>query len=48
MAFVYNSRSALRPVLQWRVVRVGLVVLMLVYLLVFAQASTSPFIYFDF
>src|SRR5262249_5816961 len=30
---IYNSRSALRPVLQWQPVRVGLVMLMIAYLM---------------
>lgn len=45
---VYNSESPLRRVLEMQFVRVGLVVLMLAYLLIVAQPSTKPFIYFDF
>jgi D-alanyl-lipoteichoic acid acyltransferase DltB (MBOAT superfamily) len=45
---LYASRSALGRVLAWQPVRVGLVVLMVVYLAVVAQPSTKQFIYFQF
>lgn len=43
---VYTSEW--RPVVEWPAVRMGLVGLMIVYLLIVAQPSTKPFIYFDF
>lgn len=45
--FVYNE-ARLRPVLQLAPLRLGLTILMIVYLAIFAQASTSAFIYFQF
>ena len=45
---LYTSRSPLRQVLEWNVVKVGLVVLMILYLLIVAQPSTEQFIYFQF
>jgi D-alanyl-lipoteichoic acid acyltransferase DltB (MBOAT superfamily) len=45
---LFASESRLRSVLELAPVRVGLVVLMIVYLLVVAQPSTKPFIYFQF
>jgi alginate O-acetyltransferase complex protein AlgI len=46
--FLYASRSALGRALAWQPVRVGLAVLMVVYLAVVAQPSTKQFIYFQF
>ena len=43
---VYNS--PLQGVLQWRPVRVGLMLAMLTYLVVFATSAHEPFIYFAF
>jgi D-alanyl-lipoteichoic acid acyltransferase DltB (MBOAT superfamily) len=45
---LFASESRLRRVLELAPVRTGLVVLMVVYLLVIAQPSTKPFIYFQF
>jgi D-alanyl-lipoteichoic acid acyltransferase DltB (MBOAT superfamily) len=45
---LFNSRSSLRSVLALQPVRVGMVLLMLVYLMVIAQPSTKQFIYFQF
>jgi alginate O-acetyltransferase complex protein AlgI len=45
---LYTSESPLKPVLEWNVVKVGLVAGMLVYLLIVAQSSTKQFIYFQF
>ena len=45
---LYTSRSPLRQVLEWSPVKVGLVALMILYLLIVAQPSTKPFIYFQF
>ena len=45
---IYTSRSPLGRFLETAPVRVGLVVLMIVYLLIVAQPSTKPFIYFQF
>jgi alginate O-acetyltransferase complex protein AlgI len=45
---VFTSESPLKRVLEWDVVKVGLVVGMLVYLLIVAQSSTKQFIYFQF
>jgi alginate O-acetyltransferase complex protein AlgI len=45
---VFNSESRLRPILDWPIVRVGLALVMIAYLLIVAQPSTKPFIYFDF
>jgi D-alanyl-lipoteichoic acid acyltransferase DltB (MBOAT superfamily) len=45
---LYTGRSALGRALSWEPVRVGLVVLMVVYLAVVAQPSTKQFIYFQF
>jgi alginate O-acetyltransferase complex protein AlgI len=45
---LYTSQSSLRPVLDWSVVKVGLAVGMIVYLLIVAQSSTKQFIYFQF
>jgi len=45
---LYTSRSRLKLVLDWGLVRVGLAILMIVYLLVVAQPSTKQFIYFQF
>jgi D-alanyl-lipoteichoic acid acyltransferase DltB (MBOAT superfamily) len=45
---LYNSRSALRGLLETQPVRVGLAAFMIVYLLVVAQPSTKQFIYFQF
>jgi alginate O-acetyltransferase complex protein AlgI len=45
---LYTSRSALRQVLGWEPVRVGLVLLMVAYLMIVAQPSTKQFIYFQF
>jgi D-alanyl-lipoteichoic acid acyltransferase DltB (MBOAT superfamily) len=45
---IFNSESRLRPVLDWPIVRVGLAAAMMAYLLIVAQPSTKPFIYFDF
>jgi D-alanyl-lipoteichoic acid acyltransferase DltB (MBOAT superfamily) len=46
--YLYTSRWALGRVLSWQPVRVGLVILMIVYLAVVAQPSTKQFIYFQF
>jgi D-alanyl-lipoteichoic acid acyltransferase DltB (MBOAT superfamily) len=45
---MYNSRSALRRVLETQPVRVGLAMLMIAYLVIIAQPSTRQFIYFQF
>jgi D-alanyl-lipoteichoic acid acyltransferase DltB (MBOAT superfamily) len=45
---VFNSRSALRRLLEAAPVRVGLAVLMIWYLVIVAQPSTKQFIYFQF
>ncbi len=45
---VFNSRSPLRRVLEMAPVRVGLAMLMVAYLVLVAQPSTKPFIYFQF
>jgi hypothetical protein len=45
---VFNSRSALRRLLEAAPVRVGLAVLMVWYLVIVAQPSTKQFIYFQF
>ena len=45
---LFNSRSALRRLLEAEPVRVGLAVGMIVYLLIVAQPSTQQFIYFQF
>jgi D-alanyl-lipoteichoic acid acyltransferase DltB (MBOAT superfamily) len=45
---IFNSESRLRPMLDWPIVRAGLAALMIAYLLIVAQPSTKPFIYFDF
>jgi hypothetical protein len=45
---LFNSRSALRQVLELSPVRVGLAMLMVAYLLIVAQPSTKQFIYFQF
>jgi alginate O-acetyltransferase complex protein AlgI len=45
---IYASRSSLRHVLEWNVVKVGMAALMLAYLLMAAQSSTKQFIYFQF
>ena len=45
---LFNSETMFRQVLEWPAVRVGLVILMIAYLLIVAQPSTKPFIYFDF
>jgi D-alanyl-lipoteichoic acid acyltransferase DltB (MBOAT superfamily) len=45
---LYTSQSPLRQVLEWNVVKVGLAMLMIVYLLLVAQSSTKQFIYFQF
>jgi D-alanyl-lipoteichoic acid acyltransferase DltB (MBOAT superfamily) len=45
---LFTSRSRIKNVLGWRPVRIGLAVLMIVYLLVVAQPSTKQFIYFQF
>ena len=45
---LFTSRLALKNVLDYRPVRLGLAVLMIVYLLVVAQPSTKQFIYFQF
>ena len=42
----YESRG--RWIVEWTPVRVGLAVLMVVYIAVFAAASSQPFIYFQF
>lgn len=45
---LYTSRLRVRRVLDWSMVRVGLALLMIVYLLIVAQPSTKQFIYFQF
>jgi alginate O-acetyltransferase complex protein AlgI len=45
---LYTSAPALRWLLDAEVVRVGLVLLMLAYLMIVAQPSTKQFIYFQF
>jgi hypothetical protein len=45
---LYTSRLALRRILDAEVVRVGLVMLMIAYLMIVAQPSTKQFIYFQF
>jgi D-alanyl-lipoteichoic acid acyltransferase DltB (MBOAT superfamily) len=45
---LYASQSRLRRVLELAPVRIGLVLLMVVYLAVVAQPSTKQFIYFQF
>ncbi|HYV40119.1 MAG TPA: MBOAT family O-acyltransferase [Gemmataceae bacterium] len=45
---LFTSQSPLRQVLEYRVVKVGLAMLMLAYLMVVAQPSTKAFIYFQF
>jgi D-alanyl-lipoteichoic acid acyltransferase DltB (MBOAT superfamily) len=44
--FFYESRG--RWIVEWSPVRVGLAALMVVYIAVFAAASSQPFIYFQF
>ena len=44
--YIYESKG--RWVVEWAPVRVGLAVLMVVYVAVFAVASSLPFIYFQF
>jgi len=44
----FAGQSRLRKVLEWDVVKVGLAMFMLVYLLLAAQSSTKQFIYFQF
>jgi len=46
--YQYLFESGLRSLLERRVVRVGLVVLMLAYLAVFVRSEGSPFIYMQF
>ena len=45
---IYASQSRLSRVLDWPVVKVGLALLMIAYLLIVAQPSTKQFIYFQF
>ncbi len=45
---MYAGRSPVRDVLEWNVVKVGMAVCMLAYLLMVAQSSTKQFIYFQF
>ena len=45
---LFTSGLALRHVLDWPVVKVGLAALMIAYLLIVAQPSTKQFIYFQF
>jgi D-alanyl-lipoteichoic acid acyltransferase DltB (MBOAT superfamily) len=45
---IYTNGTRLRGVLEWQPVRVGLVLLMIVYLAIVAQPSTKAFIYFQF
>jgi D-alanyl-lipoteichoic acid acyltransferase DltB (MBOAT superfamily) len=45
---IFNSESRLRPILDWPIVKVALAMMMMAYLLIVAQPSTKPFIYFDF
>ncbi len=44
----YTSQSPLKQMLESSVVKVGLAVCMIVYLLIIAQASSKQFIYFQF
>jgi alginate O-acetyltransferase complex protein AlgI len=44
----YTSRTPLRTVLEWNIVKVGLAACMIAYILIVAQASTKAFIYFQF
>ncbi|MCX5674221.1 MAG: MBOAT family protein [Planctomycetota bacterium] len=44
--FFYESRA--RVIVEWAPVRLGLVVLMAVYVAMFAAANAQPFIYFQF
>jgi D-alanyl-lipoteichoic acid acyltransferase DltB (MBOAT superfamily) len=46
--FIYASQSPLRQVLEWNVVKVGLAVGMIAYVLIVAQSSTKQVIYFQF
>jgi len=43
---LYTSRSRIRQVIEWDIVRVGLALVMIMYLLIVAQPSTKPFIIF--
>ena len=45
---LYTSQSSLKRMLEWNVVKVGLAMLMIAYLLIVAQPSTKAFIYFQF
>jgi D-alanyl-lipoteichoic acid acyltransferase DltB (MBOAT superfamily) len=45
---LFNSRSVLRPCLDWPVVRMALAMGMIAYLVVVAHPSTKQFIYFQF
>jgi hypothetical protein len=45
---LYHAGGKARAVLEPAPVRIGLVLLMIVYLVVVAQPSTKAFIYFDF
>ena len=45
---LFNSRSALRPMLALQPVRMGLAMAMIAYLMIVAQPSTRQFIYFQF
>ena len=46
--YQFAHESRLKPVLELRPVRIGVVVLMVLYLAVFAQSSEQPFIYMQF
>jgi D-alanyl-lipoteichoic acid acyltransferase DltB (MBOAT superfamily) len=45
---LYTSRSPLRQVLEWNLLKVVLAMLMIGYLMIVAQPSTKQFIYFQF
>jgi len=46
--YQFAHESRLKPILELRPVRIGIVVLMVLYLAVFAQSSEQPFIYMQF
>jgi len=45
---LYTSKSPLRHVLEWNVVKVATAACMIAYILIVAQSSTKQFIYFQF
>jgi D-alanyl-lipoteichoic acid acyltransferase DltB (MBOAT superfamily) len=45
---LYSSESRYKQILEWRLVKFGIVAFMLVYLMLVAQVSTQDFIYMEF